>query len=93
MAPPVPMLTWPSMKDRRADDDVEIGRTIEADIADAARINAARAGFEAVKNLHGAKFRRARHGAARESRAQAIDYREFRAKLGGDRATSWCTVA
>src|SRR4051812_3211162 len=71
--PARPDLQAAGRRDERADHDAEIGRPVDRQESQRARVYAARAALEPVDDLHRAQLRRAAHRAAWERRADAFD--------------------
>ncbi len=64
--------------DGGADGDVELAFAVEAEVAEAAGVRAARDGFEFVDDFHRAKLRRAGDAATGETFAQRAEMRKLR---------------
>ena len=94
IAPPAPIVVPALAQDDRADHDAEVHHAVEAEVADRARVDAARLGLDVVDDLHRALLRRAGHRAAGEAGPGAFDRAAVRRQsVPSTVEISWCTVA
>ena len=92
IAPPTPNRAAVGGGHHRADDDAEVGRADQREVAERARVDPARPGLEPVDDLHRAHLRRPGHRPRREAAARTRRPGRARGAAGPRTVeTSWCT--
>src|SRR6202041_3392219 len=71
------------MNHHRANNNIQIDRSVQGEIPDSPRIDSAWYAFKIIDDLQGSPFRRPRHGAARKTPGNTSDGRLFQSSPDG----------